>query len=190
MRGQDVLGSSNREYDRIVREIGISFGALVLCALVLVAAQVWAGGGARADEIVVAEADALGGEITPSSLPAGIDVDPDEIVTTDSGLKYVDLETGAGAQPEKGDTAVVHYTGTLADGTKFDSSRDRNRPFSFKVGVGQVIPGWDEGVGTMRPGGRRLLIVPPELAYGQRGAGGAIPPGATLIFDVELLEVK
>lgn len=109
--------------------------------------------------------------------------------TTPSGLKYVDLEVGTGASPQKGQTVVVHYTGTLEDGTQFDSSRDRGQPFSFKIGIGQVIKGWDEGVGTMRVGGRRQLIIPAELGYGSRGAGGVIPPNATLIFDVELIRI-
>ncbi|WP_445634162.1 Peptidyl-prolyl cis-trans isomerase [Nostoc sp. DSM 114161] len=111
-------------------------------------------------------------------------------VTTPSGLKYVEIKEGTGATPERGQTVEVHYTGTLEDGTKFDSSRDRGQPFKFKIGVGQVIKGWDEGLSTMKVGGRRNLIIPPELGYGSRGAGGVIPPNATLLFDVELLGVK
>ncbi len=112
-------------------------------------------------------------------------------ITTDSGLKYQDVKVGEGASPEPGATVVVHYTGTLKDGTKFDSSRDRNEPFSFAIGRGEVIEGWDEGVITMKVGGTRKLIIPPELGYGEMGTpGGPIPPNAELHFDVELLEIK
>ena len=110
--------------------------------------------------------------------------------TTPSGLKYVDLLEGTGPNPQKGQRAVVHYIGTLEDGTKFDSSVDRNEPYEFPIGVGRVIKGWDEGVMSMKVGGRRKLIIPSSLGYGARGAGGVIPPNATLIFDVELLAVK
>jgi len=113
-----------------------------------------------------------------------------QVVTTESGLQYIDLVVGAGRQAELGDTATVHYTGWLADGKKFDSSVDRKEPFSFRVGAGQVIKGWDEGVGTMKVGGKRKLIIPPQLGYGARGAGNVIPPNATLTFDVELLGLR
>lgn len=119
--------------------------------------------------------------------PSGLQTE--QVTTTPSGLKYVELTEGTGAMPKSGQTVVVHYTGTLEDGTKFDSSRDRGQPFQFKIGVGQVIKGWDEGVGSMRVGGRRKLTIPSDLGYGARGAGGVIPPNATLIFDVELLKI-
>ena len=119
---------------------------------------------------------------------SGGDKKKDEIITTKSGLKYIDVKVGDGAEAKKEDTVVVHYTGTLKDGKKFDSSRDRNEPFDFKLGVGQVIKGWDEGVAGMKIGGQRTLIIPASLGYGARGAGGVIPPNATLKFDVELLD--
>ena len=113
---------------------------------------------------------------------------------TPSGLQYLDTVEGSGASPVKGKTCVMHYTGWLWDGkakgAKFDSSVDRGQPFEFTIGVGQVIKGWDEGVGTMKVGGKRTLIIPSVLGYGSRGAGGVIPPNATLCFEVELLGIK
>ena len=115
-------------------------------------------------------------------------------MTTSTGLKIIDTTVGAGASPKSGQTCVMHYTGWLFDGgakgRKFDSSVDRGEPFEFPIGMKRVIAGWDEGVATMKVGGKRTLIIPPELGYGARGAGGVIPPNATLIFDVELLAVK
>jgi len=111
-------------------------------------------------------------------------------VTTASGLRYVDLVTGTGPSPKPGQTVSVHYTGTLESGRKFDSSRDRGTPFEFVIGQGKVIKGWDEGVMTMKVGGRRKLIIPPKLGYGPTGMPPSIPGNATLIFDVELLGIK
>jgi FKBP-type peptidyl-prolyl cis-trans isomerase FkpA len=111
--------------------------------------------------------------------------------TTDSGLKYADISAGSGTLcTGRGQTAIVHYTGWLENGTKFDSSKDRDAPFSFPVARHYVIAGWDEGVVGMRVGGVRKLTVPPGLGYGERGAGGVIPPNATLIFEIELLELS
>jgi FKBP-type peptidyl-prolyl cis-trans isomerase len=109
---------------------------------------------------------------------------------TGSGLEYVDLVQGAGPSPVAGQNVTVHYSGYLLDGKKFDSSVDRNEPFSFIIGTGQVITGWDEGVMGMNVGGKRKLIIPPDLGYGASGAGGVIPPNAQLIFDVELLNAE
>ena len=111
-------------------------------------------------------------------------------MTMPSGLQYEDIVVGSGGSPRTGQTVVVHYTGTLTDGKKFDSSRDHGKPFEFALGAGQVIPGWDEGVAGMKVGERRKLTVPPQLGYGARGSPPVIPPNATLIFDVELLGVK
>jgi FKBP-type peptidyl-prolyl cis-trans isomerase len=110
--------------------------------------------------------------------------------TTASGLQYEDLNEGTGDVAQSGKSVEVHYTGWLKDGTKFDSSRDRNRPFTFTLGAGQVIKGWDEGVAGMKVGGKRKLVIPAALGYGSRGAGGVIPPNAELTFEVELLKVK
>jgi peptidylprolyl isomerase len=115
-------------------------------------------------------------------------------MTTPSGLKIQDTQAGTGASPRTGQICVMHYTGWLYQdgkkGAKFDSSLDRGQPFEFPIGTGRVIKGWDEGVASMKVGGKRTLIIPPELGYGSRGAGGVIPPNATLLFEVELLGVK
>jgi FKBP-type peptidyl-prolyl cis-trans isomerase len=114
---------------------------------------------------------------------------PGNVTSSASGLQYIDVFKGTGATPKPGQTLKVQYTGILTDGSKFDSSRDRNKAFSFTLGIGQVIKGWDEGFSTMKVGGRRQLIIPPSLGYGSAGAGSSIPPNATLVFDVELLEI-
>ncbi|MCG6136938.1 MAG: FKBP-type peptidyl-prolyl cis-trans isomerase [Nostoc sp. LLA-1] len=173
-----------------MKSILLSVGFMLVCVVVLVLAQV----GSKQDSAIAANITATA--LAPTSLTenniliASNTMSEANVVTNPSGLKYVEVEEGTGATPESGQTVVVHYTGTLEDGTKFDSSRDRNQPFSFKIGVGQVIQGWDEGLSTMKVGGRRQLIIPSELGYGSRGAGGVIPPNATLLFDVELLDIK
>jgi len=149
-------------------------------AMVVVLATVIAAGCERAPETSTAPGAAAKGE------PAT----EEKVENTASGLKYVDVKVGTGTEPQPGKIAVVHYTGWLLDGTKFDSSVDRGQPFQFVLGRGQVIKGWDEGVATMKVGGVRKLTIPPDLGYGARGAGGVIPPNATLTFEVELLEVK
>lgn len=189
-----------------MREILISFGVVVACCVLLLVAQFTGGdreqavaGRATTDAPVAAQAETQIAQGSASDLVTGSTTggnavtdpmaDGNNIVTTDSGLKYEVIAEGDGAQPKPGDRVFVHYVGTLEDGTKFDSSRDRGRPFDFTIGQGQVIKGWDEGVGMMKVGDRRKLIIPPELGYGARGAGGVIPPNATLIFDVELLRI-
>lgn len=191
-----------------VREILISLGILAACCAVLLVAQFTSPQPeAMASNLgtaqIAQESAALAEPVTQLAqaaadlVPAAEDAStmlpeetPEEtLMTTDSGLQYVDVVEGTGAMPQPGQRVTVHYTGTLEDGTKFDSSRDRGRPFTFQIGVGQVIKGWDEGVGTMRVGGQRKLVIPSELGYGSRGAGGVIPPNATLLFDVELLRI-
>lgn len=112
-----------------------------------------------------------------------------EFKRTASGLKYHDTQPGTGGAAERGRTVLVHYTGWLRSGKQFDSSLDRGQPFQFQLGAGRVIKGWDEGVAGMQVGGKRLLLIPPDLGYGARGAGGKIPPNAELVFEVELLQV-
>ena len=192
-----------------MREIGISFGLMLACVVVFLVSQLVTPMGSAvaknldqsgmadtapvqvASNLSTDAADLLAAPQSSSNAEEAQGTMADETLkTTDSGLQYVDLTEGDGASPDKGQTVEVHYTGTLEDGTKFDSSRDRNRPFKFKIGVGQVIKGWDEGVASMKVGGRRKLVIPADLAYGSRGAGGVIPPDATLVFDVELLGVS
>ena len=132
---------------------------------------------------------ACGQSESTSPAPA-VGAETNVMITTPSGLEYKELLVGTGQQASVGARAVVHYTGWLMDGTKFDSSLDRAGPFEFVIGQGQVIKGWDEGVGTMKVGGKRELVIPPELAYGDRGAGGVIPPGATLRFEVQLIALR
>lgn len=172
-----------------MREIIVSFGVIVVCVVVLVVSQFTNQPNAIADRLTQSQPQIA--QVTEKPTPSNTMSDDDnKVVTTVSGLQYVVLNEGTGATPKTGQTVVVHYTGTLEDGTKFDSSRDRGQPFSFKLGVGQVIKGWDEGLSTMKVGDRRQLTIPPELGYGARGAGGTIPPNATLIFDVELLKIS
>lgn len=109
---------------------------------------------------------------------------------TESSLEYIEIKVGTGASPRRGDTVQVHYTGTFPDGRKFDSSVDRGQPFEFRLGMQEVIEGWDEGLSLMKVGGKAKLIIPPQLAYGEMGAAGVIPPNATLHFEVELLGIK
>lgn len=178
-----------------MREILISLGVVMACVIVLLAAQFTG----PKSEAIAAElitkptmadmvANVVIAETAKFMEPSKTNAAEEKLITTDSGLQYVELVEGTGAQPQAGQTVVVHYTGTLTDGSKFDSSRDRNQPFSFKIGAGQVIAGWDEGLSTMKIGGRRKLVIPAKLGYGDRGVG-PIPGGATLIFDVELLKV-
>ena len=144
--------------------------------------------------IIPAMALALAAVMSIAAPAAALAQTKGKSMTTPSGLQIIDTKEGTGPSPKPGQTCVMHYTGWLYEngqkGKKFDSSVDRNEPFEFPIGMKRVIAGWDEGVATMKVGGKRTLIIPPQLGYGARGAGGVIPPNATLIFDVELLGVK
>lgn len=180
-----------------MREILISLGVIVVCLVFVVITQI-----SQPKEAIALQARAemvqppaaVTEQLAQLPVPTIDDSENSSenseanVTTTDSGLQYVDLVEGTGATPRSGQTVQVHYTGTLEDGTQFDSSRDSGRPFSFRLGAGQVIRGWDEGIATMRVGGRRQLIIPPNLGYGSRGVG-PIPPNSTLVFDVELLRI-
>ncbi len=144
--------------------LGIVMGAAALTALIAACAQTQA--------------------------PSGGSAGGSDEVTTSSGLRYTDAKVGTGTEATAGKNVSVHYTGTLTNGSKFDSSKDRNQPFVFPLGAGRVIKGWDEGVAGMKVGGVRKLTIPANLGYGAQGAGGVIPPNATLLFEVELLDVK
>jgi peptidylprolyl isomerase len=194
----------------MVREILISLGVMVVSLILLIVVQV---SGSRSEAVASPLGTELASELQQSATQSAEMVSPSgnrpavaptliagttieqipsgglSVIKTPSGLQYIDLVVGTGASPQTGQIVSVHYTGTLENGTKFDSSRDRGQPFKFKIGVGQVIKGWDEGVGSMKVGGQRQLIIPPHLGYGESGAGGVIPPNATLIFDVELLGI-
>jgi len=130
------------------------------------------------------------GKFFPQKENGSSDSNMNKEIVTENGLKIQDIKTGDGGEAENGNTVTAHYTGMLLDGTKFDSSLDRGTPFSFQLGSGQVIAGWDRGVLGMKAGGKRKLTIPPDLAYGEQGIPGAIPPNATLIFEIELLSVQ
>jgi peptidylprolyl isomerase len=183
-----------------MREVWISLGVLGLFLSVFIIAQFSSEPPtAEITDPAVAQTQTIDAPNTPPSITEPTETEPTEteptgednpnLITTDSGLKYEDLAVGTGATPALGQTVQVHYLGTLENGKKFDSSYDRNSPFSFQLGAGQVIQGWDEGLSTMQVGGKRRLFIPPALGYGSRRVG-PIPANSTLIFEVELLGIS
>jgi peptidylprolyl isomerase len=175
-----------------VSSIIISLVVVIICAVVIVVAQITPSSPASASTDTAITTETLAPAPIPVTQAPTMTQNPaaDGYITTPSGLKYRDLVVGTGVSPQKGQVVIVDYTGTLTNGKKFDSSRDRGQPFQFTLGIGQVIKGWDEGVGAMRVGGRREFVIPANLAYGSRAVGGVIPANSTLIFDVELLGIK
>jgi peptidylprolyl isomerase len=165
----------------------------VLTAAVLAGALALAAAGCNDDDtepITDQSRDEAEADAGPTATAGGPDEAGPTATAGGPAVQITDEVIGAGAEAKDGDTLVVHYTGTLSDGTKFDSSVDRNEPFVFTLGAGEVIQGWEQGFAGMRVGGKRRLVIPPELAYGEAGAGDLIPPGATLTFVVELLEIR
>ncbi len=173
-----------------------SLTALRLLSAVVILATLAACGRDAAEPTPVPAPVAVVTVAAPAAAPTGpaaanpTPLDPEKTVITETGLQYTEVVLGGGPQPQPGDVVAVHYVGRLQDNTIFDSSRDRGEPIRFALGQGMVIPGWDEGIGLMHEGGQAILVIPPGLAYGDRGAGGVIPPNATLIFDVELVSVQ
>ena len=179
-----------------MRSILLSAAAIIVFTLVLVVAQITsAPSPVSADPIseTIAPPAVVAAVPTASEaeklMPKAAEENDSDYVTTETGLKYRDIEVGTGDTPQARQLVSVHYTGKLPNGKVFDSSLKRGEPFTFPIGAGRVIKGWDEGVATMQVGGKRELVIPPDLAYGDRGIPGAIPPKSTLIFDVELLDV-
>ncbi len=194
MTGQerDEQQPGERQRLRWIREYPLLVGAGVLTTTLVGLALIMAVFGSGGDEEPPAAALP-----SPTAPPTGVGEDlgpplvPGEPTLSDSGLGIIDIEIGTGETPAPGQTLVVHYTGWVSeDGTKFDSSLDRGTPFEFPLGAGQVIAGWDEGLATMKVGGKRRLLIPAELAYGEQGRPPTIPPGSELTFDVELVEIK
>ena len=191
-----MSGSERREQRRRARQGLLKWTLWDLAPFAAVAATASAIGVALALFVFGGYGDGGGGESSLLASPTAVGEDSGpppaaaEPTFTDTGLAIIDIEAGTGETPNPGQTVVVHYTGWLSDGRKFDSSLDRGAPFEFVLGAGQVITGWDEGLATMRVGGQRRLIIPPELAYGEQGSPPNIPPNAELTFDIDLLEIK